>query len=1662
MAKPLPNNLDEFLKGSQSTKVTPPNKSFLADQRIKQQANDGTLVGKAETVVADTVGKGIQNAAGNPVIGAFLNPALAAMTALQEHVIDPISQELSAVALTPLANKGSLAENWAFAHKQAKKISFGQAGQTLAAHTPVGQVISGMIPDSVRPTFMDSDFNIFNDKKRNKAFRDEWAGVLLSGGSDFALGVLGSKGGSAVRKMLTTKAIGSRAIEASAEGLAAYAADAEKAVADIASGNAKRSTLATMIEDVARETRPEVLITHPLVSTSNDVNRAATILSQLTEPAQIKDYLLAEKGDTVALENLFQSAPSVADVLDNYGVKEVKPLWDGNLAQIHEIPDAKLSARLNAVLGDLAKRNPTLAKALDDFAAEKARGIDLNPYQPSRFGSVERLLALKDEAKITAALGEFRPLGEGHWQERVYNTTAYDRTVRFIQWAGSGRAQGHINITNPRKNEAVNDLLSDLNNSVALSGAAHDEFKRISAARFITARTDNERAAVIADIEQETLIRIAKHFGVEGLDDARGDAANFIRRWHQGQFSESRQTAWDSVHKNEGVTVADDGSIVVTDLVLRSNAAQTIPMMDFNKLELELEALLKHRSTQPGQFTGELADTVLGTKQHSLHKTIVSAEEFLDHANFVFSNLNLLRMAYIPKNSIVDPLLRAAMATDSMFGVDNILPGLKNIAYNRTRAIQAGVSRVTNKGTAKRLTKEIAVIRGDIMNSHDAVTAAEKSMAASGAKIREISAEIDELDKLRKKTKDLTAKADIEDKMQELSDLRRDHANTISEQKLLRDEARDARTTAANAATVKREELIAATAKAHGLDAARRYAGEQRLGFEVDGVHYDIPSLADRNVKGTEAFFAELDSGQDFYAAALQSSFQRRVANQASRWVKMSFKENPDGYMNALSHVANRQLRNDEVARMVLEGAGTKQIVDWIYSGPGRKYLAAMSNRLGVADNAVTRDVVEQWADQTSTLIRSMYPDEELRGIILKRKVSTEEMGERLGGRTDLLPEVSGPDVKLMELSPGSRAAYRASAFTEKGWRVLSGVENRLVRNPLFLKYMEDSLKRQVRMARAAGKEVSADLVTNQMRSVAQREALQRVEGVLYSARRQTNIGHYARYVMAFPTAFFNSQVVAAKLIAKNPMNAYWYTRVTQAADVFGTYEDRDGNHYTNLQSVPAGTPVTVTLPFYDEHVPDWMKPALNPYTDSRGGGFKMNPKQLEFMISDPSVAFFGSLGVSELMALTAEHSFLGAYAEDIVKGMRESLGDSVFESSILYQGYPTEGETFVQRAANSMLPGYARSALDTVMAGVFGNTDGFMNDTRFASDMAANYKVAVAKWYRDGMQGTRPNVADSIQSTSLLYGLRAILQFNAPISTTFDPVTAAMTRYYGNAIDANNGDFKLADQQMVENFGIDALALIGSSSKNRAGFRNTNTDIKILRKNKDLVEKIFADTANMELAGMLSDGYSDITKEYSTEVASIYKNMTYPGTGVDLMETKGPEDLYIDPQVRMGWYEWGRATDWRDAKMREYGIKSTYSASYKTSGLYSKMKDLEAQVVAAYPAWDSVRRSAATDFWTQTMKVVNITVSNKKWMKQQTGANAEKWGEIAFWAEQANRFKQALDSLTASRQDTKPLKAAWAEWHNQYVAESGTEFALFANRWLDRMPELRDESDQA
>ena len=51
------------------------------------------------------------------------------------------------------------------------------------------------------------------------------------------------------------------------------------------------------------------------------------------------------------------------------------------------------------------------------------------------------------------------------------------------------------------------------------------------------------------------------------------------------------------------------------------------------------------------------------------------AGQFFDMLNIFFSNNVLLRVAYIPPNVIIDPILGATMDTESLFMTRNLFPG---------------------------------------------------------------------------------------------------------------------------------------------------------------------------------------------------------------------------------------------------------------------------------------------------------------------------------------------------------------------------------------------------------------------------------------------------------------------------------------------------------------------------------------------------------------------------------------------------------------------------------------------------------------------------------------------------------------------------------------------------------------------------------------------------------------------------------------------------------------------------------------------------------------------------------------------------------------------------------------------------------------------------
>lgn len=1613
--------------------------------KFKKQQTDNTKVGKVEQAIIPKVMGALEKGQQSKWTGWLLNPAMRMMETFGERVVQPLTQGVSTALLTPqatLAGKGNnVVENFRFAKKQAEKISMGQALASAA-----GKVVSPLAGPITNVSFLDKDFDVFDDKKREKAFRDEWLGIFASGATDLTLALLGSKGVGTVVRAGARKAIGPKKI-VTTEDMNKFKTELDDIVAQQALPVEQRTRtgLSILVDDLVKETDLSKLSVNPLVAETANPYRTATIVSRLNSHKDVADYLKAERGDTEAFLRFFESNPLKADHLDNYGITITKPISDFADVGLDELTP-KLTERYQRIIDAKKATDRDFANALDDFLTKTKMGV-VESYRPGRYAALESLDLARKKLANQAQFGDLKLFGqEGNsaWKVKTYQSDAYDRVVRVIAWTGSGRPQGHINISNPRRFEAANDLRSDLNRIMFLKGAEGSAFKRRMVDKFLRAQDDTTRAIVLADIEQEVLEQMAKRYGVVDMQDVRSmeQAIAEMKGWHS-RMSDKRQTLKNYAAKNG--YIPQDGSINVQNFLSISNEAQTLPMLDFRKLEQDL---IFHLRGNQSPFVSNKDVFRAGLARGGMR-----VGEFLDLLNMAFSNLNLIRLAYIPKNSMVDPIARSSMALESTEIVRNSLPGMGNFLYNSSLRVDRLKKWFPNspKGKARKIEKQtmanIKQFRNDMEPKVSVWETAQKSADDADKALAKALATRNRLAARAARSTDPDVHAAYhaaQDEYYRAVTIYNQADNALTK-------AADEMNGYARLIEAERKKLLPIRFGEGELRQTKTLGMEDEVIVSASGKKYTIAGLADPNTRGVSAYMAEVDSSQNFYSAAMQSEVARRVKYDGSRFVKIRRSDGKE-YWNALAHIANRQIRNelDMPVGMMLRGDAKSDVMAWLYSPAGKEYRRRMESRFG---RPMTKDDFDSWIDETQDKLMRMYPSEELRQLILNRNVTWKEIEAALIGRPDLLESIDGPSLKLSQLNNAEKGLARASGALDAAWKVLAYSENRMARNPLFLSYARDELRTLVNAAERAGIDPTDAVVNNEMRQIAYRNALARVERTLYSSRRLTNGMYVARYAMSFPLAFFNSQYVALRLMARNPMNAYWYNSIATAMDEFESYEDRDGNTYKSMKDVPPGTPVSVKFPLHDK-LPDWAKGALKPYTDARGGGIRVNPKQLEFMVADPSVSWFGSVTISELIKNGFDIGIWKMYGEDIAKAMRDTLGDDVFESSVIYGGYPTQGGGFVDTALNTIFPGYGKSFADAVR--LLMGKDG---SDRAVDEILTQYKVAYAEWDRNGRVGNPPTPQQAARSAGVMMLIRSAVQFGGPIATSFDPVTRAATSYYADLVEEFQGDYDMAQKVMIEQWGIDSLALIGSNQRNNAGLAATRNDIKILRNFEGLLNDI--GRYGTKYAGMLSSGYdSDLTtnSEYSTEIAAIYKRLDFPGeVDVTITERKSVRDIKDDVEARRGWAEYQKAQEWRDAIMYQYGIRSTQEVAYERSGIKAYFQQMVDDIAQDFPGWTQAYNNNREDYWRGLIPTVEKISNDTNW-RSYAYKNGDKWEEITYWLNQAKYFKRLYDQ-TGNTDDRKlRLKTEFAQFHYDYLQTASDEFAAFAYRWLNNMPELNEE----
>ena len=310
---------------------------------------------------------------------------------------------------------------------------------------------------------------------------------------------------------------------------------------------------------------------------------------------------------------------------------------------------------------------------------------------------------------------------------------------------------------------------------------------------------------------------------------------------------------------------------------------------------------------------------------------------------------------------------------------------------------------------------------------------------------------------------------------------------------------------------------------------------------------------------------------------------------------------------------------------------------------------------------------------------------------------------------------------------------------------------------------------------------------------------------------------------------------------------------------------------------------------------------------------------------------------------------------------------------------------------------------------------------------------------------------------------IRSVVQFNAPISATFDPVTRSATAYYSDLVEMANGDYDIAQKVMIDEWGLDSLALVGSNQKNIAGVAATFNDIKVLRQNTDLLASI--GRINTKYAGMLSSGYGDLAgsgsgpNDYSTEVASIYKKMKFPGGFNSAITRKmTDEELKKATEAKVGWAEYQKAVDWRNAMMKQYGISSTYEARYERTGIKRVFDEMVNEVERDFKGWVDERDEGRKDYWNGTIVAIEEITNNLDWRTHAYSTGSTKWEEIATWVGRARVFKDEYDRPNNSDERKLRLKQQFAQFHYDFLQTASEEFDAFATRWLNTMPELDTE----
>jgi len=650
--------------------------------------------------------------------------------------------------------------------------------------------------------------------------------------------------------------------------------------------------------------------------------------------------------------------------------------------------------------------------------------------------------------------------------------------------------------------------------------------------------------------------------------------------------------------------------------------------------------------------------------------------------------------------------------------------------------------------------------------------------------------------------------------------------------------------------------------------------------------------IFDPSFAGAEgALFRDLASGEKNFGNMMGSSADRLLNRYRQMdWEQISVAQHgADAHMSAWLNVLNKQVANDELARLYLKGKTPDELERWLSTPAGLAYKR---------DHRIAQSLPHDQLVERVTVQLDEWLNPALPGVDAVKLATLE--GKVTKGMLEGVPEVARPMVNGQSLSyaRGSHEVMHSIDRFMNGWYNIAAQmpQRYLLRNPLFAQRYKVHLNDIMSAAGRSGTTRMTEATRQQFESAARKRALRDVKQNTFTMDYETRMSHALRNFGAFFGAQQESWNRWARIISDKPDILARVPQVYGAPARAGIMTDGQGHRISEDGYVTdPDTGERRLVDYSDRHtviqIPDYLG----------GKAFK------KAFGLDPNATFDIPMSTAEIILNHGDGPIpvgAGPYVQMAANNLPftglDANGDPKIADFYKHLGILPFGAT--ESNLETFLPNWARKA-----AGAGELTETYQGNLWYIMQ-AEDYK------YREGLRKTKPSWEEITDRATKQTWMKALFAATLPVSMQAkDPYDFFRHQYRQmQAADPEN-----ADQKFYDKYGDSAYTFAQSMSKNNSGLKPTAEAVYASKYYQDLISKVGPEWAGLIVGAEGEGAYSEGAFFYQRN------NPVDPASGATARTKMSARESLEQSDLARGWRQYKGYMNDLYAQLFSRGLKT-------------------------------------------------------------------------------------------------------------------------------------------